>query len=212
MLHGNRDGYTPDFISPRPQQFESDLDTELHRIATTAPHRIGYEMQAFVNCTGISGCGEAETSPLVLRSLERGEGPLPLAQVLAGQLERLWDTNLQPLWPSLRDRMEADIGHRADTMARNGFAAIGQRRLPDPALARQRHRLPPGLALQRPNRAPRDHRPGLGRHGPPRTLGIQQHLDVLHRRQRRPRQTAVHHHLPAPARRGAGPRTRRADR
>jgi DNA-binding transcriptional ArsR family regulator len=122
LLHGNREGYAPDFISPRPQEFECDLDSQLHRVATAAQHRIAYEMRAFVNCNAIWGLGAVETSPVVLRALDRGEAFL--ANAIAGQLEQLWRTVLQPMWPPIRAQMEADISHRSGAMARSGFAAM----------------------------------------------------------------------------------------
>ncbi|WP_327361190.1 ArsR/SmtB family transcription factor [Streptomyces sp. NBC_01296] len=122
LLLGNRGGYTPDFLSPRPLDFACDLDGELHRITCTAPGRVAYEMRAFTECAALSGCGRRERSALVLNALDRGEQAL--AATVAGQLERLWQGTLRPLWPELRDRMESDIGRRADSAARSGFAAM----------------------------------------------------------------------------------------
>ncbi|MEV6108892.1 helix-turn-helix domain-containing protein [Streptomyces sp. NPDC051940] len=99
-------GGLPPFFTPWPEGYESSLDDELHRVATTPPERIRAEL--------------ARTrSPLVRGTLERGEDLL--ARTAARELAAFWDGALRTRWPELRARLDADIGHRARQASRDGL-------------------------------------------------------------------------------------------
>jgi len=95
IVHEGIHGYLPDFVGPTPDGYEGDLDTELHRVATTAPERIDYET-----------------------------GEQQFAEHVAGQLAQFWRLMLPRHWPRIRERLENDISSRTRTLAREGFAAM----------------------------------------------------------------------------------------
>lgn len=109
--------YSPDFVSPIPAAYERRPEAELHRVAITSVERVGHEMAAAVGRrTGDIGASRA----LVRNALDRGERHF--AELLAVQLEQFWAAALAPHWPHIRARLEDDIAHRADAIARDGFS------------------------------------------------------------------------------------------
>ncbi|THA48338.1 helix-turn-helix transcriptional regulator [Streptomyces sp. A1136] len=121
-LFGGAWDYVPDFLTPQPQAPETGLQEELHAVATTGSARLRWELQ--VMAQGVSAERLAgRVVPVVLRdALERGERDF--AERMAAELHRLWDAALAPQWAVLRTRMEDDITHRAQTIARHGLSGM----------------------------------------------------------------------------------------
>lgn len=114
--------YVPDFLTPQPQAPETGLQEELHTVATTGSARLRWELQ-----TMAQGVSEERLAgrviPVILRdALERGERDF--AERMAAELHQLWEAALAPQWMALRTRMEADITHRAQTIARHGLSGM----------------------------------------------------------------------------------------
>ncbi|MFE2413848.1 ArsR/SmtB family transcription factor [Kitasatospora sp. NPDC059408] len=121
-LFGGSWDYVPDFLTPQPQTPEAPVQEELHAVATTGSARLRWELRIMaqgVRAERLAG----RVLPVVLReALERGERDF--AELVAAELERLWESALAPHWPALRSRMEEDITHRARTTARHGLAGM----------------------------------------------------------------------------------------
>ncbi|MFA1537836.1 ArsR/SmtB family transcription factor [Actinomadura monticuli] len=110
--------YSPDFVSPVPEAYERTPEAELHRVAVTSMERVGREMGNALDRSGDVGTSRT----LVRNALDRGERHF--AELLAGQLEQFWTAALAPHWPHIRARLEDDVAHRADAIARDGFAQM----------------------------------------------------------------------------------------
>ena len=114
--------YVPDFLTPQPQTPETELQEELHTVATTDSARLYWELQVMVQ-----GVDEerltGRTVPVVVRdALQRGEQDF--AERVAAELHQLWECAVGPRWTALRAHMEEDIGRRAQTIARHGLSGM----------------------------------------------------------------------------------------
>ena len=114
--------YVPDFLTPQPQTPVTELQEELHTVATTDSARLRWELQVMAQ-----GVGEERLAgrvvPVVLRdALERGEQDF--AERVTAELHQLWEWAVAPQWMALRTLMEEDIGHRAQTTARHGLSGM----------------------------------------------------------------------------------------
>ncbi|GAA1899066.1 ArsR/SmtB family transcription factor [Streptantibioticus ferralitis] len=122
-LFGEPCDYIPDFITPRPVSYEESMDGELHRIATARPAEVREEMALLIHGgPGTRGLAGSPVPRPLLRALRRGERVL--AEQVAAELAQLWQTVVHPHWPGLRARMEADIAHRAQLIARQGMVSM----------------------------------------------------------------------------------------
>ncbi|MGW7007790.1 helix-turn-helix domain-containing protein [Streptomyces sp. NPDC054933] len=122
-LFGETSDYIPDFVTPRPVSYEECVDSELHRIAAARPERVRQEIALLIHGgPGIRGLGDSPVPRPLLRALHRGERVL--AEQVAAELAELWQTAVHPHWPGLRARMEADIAHRAQLIARQGMVSM----------------------------------------------------------------------------------------
>jgi DNA-binding transcriptional ArsR family regulator len=121
-LFGGAWDYLPDFLAPQPDQPEERVQDELHAVAAVAPEHLLAEI-------GVMLQGHSEVRIIgrpaprsVLQVLDRGERAF--AERAAAELHQLWRAAIEPHWPALRARMEADIEHRARTSARQGLSAM----------------------------------------------------------------------------------------
>ncbi|MEU9079953.1 helix-turn-helix domain-containing protein [Kitasatospora sp. NPDC048538] len=145
-------GYAPDFLRPESQGFETSLDAALHRVVTTPPERIGYELGLAVNGHAWDPDSDRPSPRLLHRALERGEQYL--AHRLADEMTQFWRAALAPSWPGIRARLEADVSARATDIAHHGLAATLNRLAPNLAwrdgelTVRLRPGSPHGLTLR----------------------------------------------------------------
>ncbi|MFC1414870.1 hypothetical protein ACEZCY_37240 [Streptacidiphilus sp. N1-12] len=121
LFNGSWD-YLPDFLTPQPRTPATGLQEELHAVATTDSARLRWELQLMAQ-----GVSEERLAgrlvPVLLRdALERGEQDF--AERMAAELHQLWEGAVAPQWMALRTRMEEDISHRAQTIARHGLAGM----------------------------------------------------------------------------------------
>jgi hypothetical protein len=114
--------YVPDFLSPVPGTFATDVDDELHRVASTAAERVRAETAVMAGGSQRTGIAAASLAPPLLATLDKGEDAL--ARQLAAELELFWQHAVRPRWPELRARMEADVTRRTQQVARDGMTAM----------------------------------------------------------------------------------------
>ncbi|SEQ67785.1 ArsR/SmtB family transcription factor [Microlunatus flavus] len=109
-------GYGADFVVPPPVGVHTTVEDLLDAVRSTpldqARHEVGRALRE----------GEEHgkvVSPRVRAVLERDDLPAYVADVLAVA----WRLLLAPDWPQLRAILERDVVHRADRLAREGWAA-----------------------------------------------------------------------------------------
>ncbi|MFD5437479.1 ArsR/SmtB family transcription factor [Kitasatospora sp. NPDC127067] len=122
-------GYAPDFLRPEPPGFLTDIDTALHQIATTPRERVRYELTEAVNGHSWDPGSSHPPPRQLLRALDRGEDHF--AHRLADEMARFWHEALEPSWPAVRARLEADVAARASEIARCGLAETLNRLAPN---------------------------------------------------------------------------------
>ena len=107
-------GYGADFVVPPPAGVGTTVDELLDVVRTTpldqARHEVGL---------AVGQPGRPPLPPRVRAVLARDDLPAYVADVLA----QAWRTLLAPDWPQLRAILERDVVHRADRLAREGWAA-----------------------------------------------------------------------------------------
>lgn len=126
---GGPRGYAPDFLRPEPHAFQTDVDTELHRIATTPHERIRYELTSAISGHSWDPDSTHPAPRQLLEALGRGEDHF--AQRLADEMARFWHAAVAPSWPAVRARLEADVTARASEIAQRGLAETLNRLAPN---------------------------------------------------------------------------------
>ncbi|WP_329561873.1 ArsR/SmtB family transcription factor [Kitasatospora sp. NBC_01266] len=114
LVAGNR--YTPDFLTPRPTGPSPGFRAELGVLRATDPANLRAELEpAFLPHDG------ALPPPLAEGLAE----PERLLEAICLALEEYWENCLAPhWWPRARSVLEADIVHRARTLAQQGAAVM----------------------------------------------------------------------------------------
>ncbi len=126
--------YVPDFLVPRPAEYEPTLDAELAAVAATPAavvrrqlslaFRLG-ELPAEVPARSRSAAGHDPRAPLpdvVAETLARGEDAV--AERVAVELRWCWQVVLAGSWPALRRILDEDVRHRGAHAGRAGFGEI----------------------------------------------------------------------------------------
>lgn len=126
--------YVPDFLVPRPADYEPTLDAELAAVAATPADvvreqlrlafRLGPPPAAALERTR-SAPGHDPRAPLpavVETALAQGEGAL--AERVAAELRWCWHAVLADSWVAIRRILDEDVRHRAAHASRSGFGEI----------------------------------------------------------------------------------------
>lgn len=128
VLCRGRSPYLPDFIAPPPSSYDPGVEEQLHAIANTPAGQVRDEMSAF--CAGASDfTPPSPVSDKVMRRVQ-GTGNLSqfdegtLARRLAEELACLWAHLMASRWPSVKAQLEAEVARSAETVAREGWAAV----------------------------------------------------------------------------------------
>ncbi|MFL6144273.1 MAG: helix-turn-helix domain-containing protein [Labedaea sp.] len=126
----NERGWTPDFLSPRPESPFTRIDEELTRVRSTPPRAVRRDLLA------VHG-----SLPSIV------EGRRVLDRIVTA-LRRYWDLALAPHWERMRAVLESDIVYRGRLMAQYGLgpmlAGISERISFDSPVVRVRiHGVPP---------------------------------------------------------------------
>jgi DNA-binding transcriptional ArsR family regulator len=105
----------PDFLTPRPARFATKFDSELATIRGTSPERVRADVRA------VYAQGRQEIPPQLAAVDQRGNRPLDqLLQRICNELQRYWESSLNPIWPRIRLVLEADTTYRAHRLATGG--------------------------------------------------------------------------------------------
>ncbi|WP_410595775.1 DUF5937 family protein [Amycolatopsis sp. lyj-23] len=99
--------YITEFLSPPPGGPETTAEAQLEVVRATPPAQVALEL----------GMVDADLSALP------GD-PAAARDLLAGQLETVWQAVLAPQWPRLRELLAADIAHRTRLLGSGGLATM----------------------------------------------------------------------------------------
>jgi DNA-binding transcriptional ArsR family regulator len=102
----NERGWTPDFLSPRPESPFTRIDDEVDRVAATPPRIVRHDLMAIHG--GLPPMTDGR----------RGVGRIITA------LRRYWELAFAPSWERMRAVLETDIAHRGRVMAQAGLGAM----------------------------------------------------------------------------------------
>ena len=108
-----RHGWTPDFLSPVPDAPHADMAGELARVRATPPEQVAHEVRRSL--------AERSGAPVPPGAWELLDDPAVTRDTVADLLERCWQLLVEPHWPRLRDRIEADVAFRTQTLADFGL-------------------------------------------------------------------------------------------
>lgn len=103
----------PDFLTPRPTDPFTDIDTALAALRATPPEQVQ---------TDLSRSYPDHPLPTVLRRAD--DDPAGLRDRIADELERYWTGCLEPWWPRIRAVLEADVVYRSRRLALGGATAL----------------------------------------------------------------------------------------
>lgn len=103
-------GYAPDFLTPPPESPLPSLEEQLGLIRATPVERVRAEIARSL---------QGRRVPTdVFRMLAARN----VAHVLAGQLELVWASMLEPSWKAVKEVLERDIAYRGRSLAHDGLA------------------------------------------------------------------------------------------
>ena len=106
-------GYSPDFLTPPPSGPLGDVADDLARMRRTPTNQLRREMELFRS---------QHPRSRVLAAWE--EDPRRELRRVADALEAYWDRAIAPVWPRIREFLDADIAYRARMLTEGGPAAL----------------------------------------------------------------------------------------
>ena len=115
-LVGDRDAL-PDFLTPRPAVFVPSADEELATIRATPAPTVRRDLRA------ISQSGVSAPPPRRLRRAIEEAGDAAVDELLVTICDTLaayWHRAVEPVWPRMRQLLEADMTYRARRLATGG--------------------------------------------------------------------------------------------
>ncbi|RAG82714.1 hypothetical protein DN069_26055 [Streptacidiphilus pinicola] len=115
-------GYVPDFLAPHPEGPSPTVDEQLAQVAATAPVRVEAELEALACGRPDNGLAPSERQDAVAALLARGGRRLAAQAV--DELRRYWQLVFAPEWDAARAALDADVRHRAQTLAWQGAGAL----------------------------------------------------------------------------------------
>ncbi|HEX3389569.1 MAG TPA: DUF5937 family protein [Streptosporangiaceae bacterium] len=116
MVLSPRRGWTPDFLSPIPAGRDVDVPAELARVRATPPDQVAQEIRrSFTERFG---------APVPPGGWELLDDPAATRDLAADLLEQCWRLLVAPHWPRLRERLEADVAFRTQTLADYGLERV----------------------------------------------------------------------------------------
>lgn len=111
-----RNRWVPDFLTPRPSSPYPEIRAELAVLRATPPETVRADLLRTFPANG---------EPVPARIGYGVDEPEPLLAEVADALEAYWDACIAPRWwPHARSVLEADIVHRARTLAERGAAGL----------------------------------------------------------------------------------------
>jgi DNA-binding transcriptional ArsR family regulator len=116
MALSPRRGWTPDFLSPIPAGRDVDVPAELARVRATPPDQVAEEIRRSLT--------ERAGAPVPPGGWELLDDAAATRDLAADLLEQCWRLLVAPHWPRLRERLEADVAFRTQTLADYGLERV----------------------------------------------------------------------------------------
>jgi DNA-binding transcriptional ArsR family regulator len=105
-------GSVPDFLTPPPRQPAPRFHEQLAEIRATPPAQVATELR---RCRStLTGEPRAVLDRLLT-------DPAAARDLLADQLQAVWERLIAPFWPRIRALLDADLGHRSRQLADHGL-------------------------------------------------------------------------------------------
>jgi DNA-binding transcriptional ArsR family regulator len=115
-------GYVPDFLTPHPEGPAPTVAEQLDQVAATPPDRAEAELEALSRGRPDAGLAPSGDQAAVAELLALG-GRRLVAQAV-DELRRYWELVFVPEWEAARAALDADVSHRAQTLAREGAGVL----------------------------------------------------------------------------------------
>jgi DNA-binding transcriptional ArsR family regulator len=113
LILSPRRGWTPDFITPVPDTADEGMAGALARVRATPPEQVAHEVRRSLT--------ERYGTPVPPGGWDLLDDPAATRDLIADLLEQCWRLLVEPHWPRLRDRIEADVTFRTRTLADYGL-------------------------------------------------------------------------------------------
>lgn len=109
-------GNVPDFLTPPPDVPAPRFADQLARIRATPPGQVAEEL---ARCrVTLTGKAAAEAVDAMLAD------PAGARDLLADQLQAVWDRLVAPFWPRIQDVLDADLAYRSRQLADAGLRPV----------------------------------------------------------------------------------------
>ena len=109
-------GNVPDFLTPPPDVPAPRFADQLARIRATPPGQVAEEL---ARCRAtLTGKAAAEAVDAMLAD------PAGARDLLADQLQAVWDRLVAPFWPRIQDVLDADLAYRSRQLADAGLRQV----------------------------------------------------------------------------------------
>ena len=115
-------GYVPDFLAPHPEGPSPTVAEQFEQVAATPPERAEAELEALVRGRPNAGLAPCERQDAVTELLALGGRRLVDRAV--EELRRYWQSVFAPEWDAARAALDADVRHRAQTLAWQGAGVL----------------------------------------------------------------------------------------
>ncbi|MEY9877981.1 DNA-binding transcriptional ArsR family regulator [Streptacidiphilus sp. MAP12-33] len=121
-LAGAGSGYVPDFLFPHPEGPAPSVAEQLEQVAGTPGERVEAELEALTRGRPLAGLAPSDSPDVVAALL--AAGGRQLAEQAAVELRHFWRLVVAPEWDAARAVLEADVAHRARTLALHGAGEL----------------------------------------------------------------------------------------
>src|SRR5215472_2998058 len=109
-------GNVPDFLTPPPDVPAPRFADQLARIRATPPSQVADELARCRATLTRKAAAEAVDAMLA--------DPAAARDLLADQLQAVWDRLVAPFWPRIKDVLEADLAYRSRQLAGAGLRPV----------------------------------------------------------------------------------------
>jgi DNA-binding transcriptional ArsR family regulator len=107
-------GYSPDFLSPPPSGPLGDIEADFAALRRTPTPQLRNDMRIF-----------RSQHPRQRRVIAAWEAdPRRELEIVADALEAFWERAIDPVWPRIREFLDADLAHRARRLTEAGPVAL----------------------------------------------------------------------------------------
>jgi DNA-binding transcriptional ArsR family regulator len=105
-------GSVPDFLAPPPHQPAPGFRDQLDEIRATPPEQVAEDLR---RCRGtLTGKAKVAVGEMLA-------DPAAARDLLAGQIQAVWERLVAPFWPRIQAVLDADVAHRSRQLTGHGL-------------------------------------------------------------------------------------------